>query len=136
MPGYIKELLLKFKHPPPSRRKNSPHPWNVPVYGQKVQYANDDDDSPLLSKKGITLVQQIVGSLLYYAIAVDPTMLVALGSIASQQANATEKTYDECLWILNYAASNPEATIKYIKSNMVLYVHFEVSYLSEPKCGL
>ena len=60
-------------------------------------------------------------------------MLVALGSIASRQAKATDKTYDECLWILNYAASNPEATIKYIASDMVLYVHSDASYLSEPK---
>ena len=60
-------------------------------------------------------------------------MLVALGSIASQQANAIIKTYDECLWILNYAASNPEATSKYIASDMVPYVHSDASYLSEPK---
>jgi len=133
MPGYIKELLLKFQHAITSCRQDSHHWWNQPVYGQKFQYADDSDASPLLPKKGITLVQKIVGSMLYYAIAVDPIMLVALVSIASQQANATEKTYDKCLWILNYAASNQDATIKYIKSGMVLYIHSDASYLSEPK---
>ena len=105
----------------------------MPIYGQQIQYAAANNNSPLLPQKGVTLVQQIVGSLLYYAVAVNPTIIVALGSIASQQANATKKTYDECLWILNYAASNPEATIRYIRSDMVLYVHSDASYLSEPK---
>ena len=43
------------------------------------------------------------------------------------------KQYDECLWILNHAASNHDATIKYMKSDMVLYIHSHVSYLSKPK---
>ena len=51
MPGYIKKLLQKFQQSPPSRRQNVPRPWNVPVYGQKVQYATDNDGSPFLPKK-------------------------------------------------------------------------------------
>jgi hypothetical protein len=55
----------------------------------------------------VWLVQQVAGTFLYYTMAVDCTMLVALGSITSTQANATEKTFAEVLWLLNYAASNP-----------------------------
>ena len=36
---------------------------------------------PTLKQDEITLCQQITGTLLYYAIAVDPTMLVALGTL-------------------------------------------------------
>ena len=57
--------------------------------------------SPLLPAKTINIVQQIVGTLLYYSIAVDPTMLSALGSIAAQQSKGTEKTYSDTLWLLN-----------------------------------
>ena len=57
-------------------------------------------------------------------------MLVALGSIASQQAKATEKTYEDTLWILNYAASYPDAIICYRARNMVLHIHIDASYLS------
>ena len=83
--------------------------------------------------KSIHLVQQIVGTLLYYAIAVDPTMLVALGTLSSQQSKSTEQTYDATLWILNYANSNPNATIWYTTSDMILYVHSDASYLYAPR---
>ena len=60
-------------------------------------------------------------------------MLAALGFIAAQQSKATHKTYDEVFWILNYAASHPCATIRYSSSDMILHVHSDASYLSEPK---
>ena len=34
---------------------------------------------------------------MYYVIAVELTMLASLGSIATQQSKATQKTYDEVL---------------------------------------
>ncbi len=49
------------------------------------------DDSPLLDEAGKKRVQQIVGSFLYYARAVDPTILMALSEISSQQSAPTEK---------------------------------------------
>ena len=133
MPGYITEALHKFQHPKPKRRQDAPHSWTKPTYGASVQYADDLDDSPALPAKSITLVQKIVGTLLYYAMAVDPTMLVALGTIASTQSKATTKTYDEVVWLLNYAHSNPNAVIRYFSSDMVLHIHSDGSYLSEPK---
>jgi hypothetical protein len=37
------------------------------------------------------------------------------------------------MWLLNYADSNPHATIRYSASDMVLHIHSDASYLSEPK---
>ena len=85
MPTYIKEALHKFQKPAPSRPQDAPHAWNQPVYGAAVQYADQPNDSPLLPPKSINLVQKIIGTLLYYAIAVDPTMLVSIGAITSHQ---------------------------------------------------
>ena len=48
-------------------------------------------------------------------------------------AQATNKTYDEVLWLLNYADSNPDAAILYSASDMVLHIHSDGSYLSEPR---
>ena len=45
-------------------------------------------------------------------------MLAALSSIAAQQSKATQQTYDEVLWLLNYAASHTGATIRYSDSDM------------------
>ena len=42
------------------------------------------DDSALLNKALITRLQEIVGTLLYYARAVDNTMLVALSTLPYQ----------------------------------------------------
>ena len=102
------------------------------VYGSAVQYYDQPDDSPLLPSKYINLVKQIIGTLLYYAIDVDPTMLVAVGAIASQQSKATQETRDATIWLLNYVASHPNTTIRYNASEMVLHLHSDASYLSEP----
>ena len=80
----------------------------------------------------INLVQKILGKLLYYSIAVNPTMLTALGSIAAQQAKGTEKTYADTIWLLNYTASHPNAKIRYTASDMILHIHNDASYFSEP----
>jgi hypothetical protein len=97
MPKYVPAMLHKYQHPKPRRCQDAPHVWAQPTYGAKVQFATDDDPSPILAPANLTCIQQIVGTLLYYAISVNPTMLVALGSIASTQANATKLTQDKCL---------------------------------------
>ena len=50
-------------------------------------------------------------------------MLTALGFIASQQSKITEKTYADTLWLLSYAATHPNAKIRYTASDMILYIH-------------
>ena len=114
----------------PKLPQHAPHSWGKPTYGAHVQYAQDYDSSPLLLAKTINIVQQIVGTLLYYSISVDPTMLTALGSIAEQQSKGTEKTYADNLWLINYAATHQTAKIRYTPSEMILYIHSDASYLS------
>jgi len=50
-----------------------------------------------------------VGVFLCYARAIDNTMLVALGTIASQQASATETTAHACIDLLNYVVRMAKA---------------------------
>ena len=92
MPGYVAEELHKFQPPPLTKKQDAPHPWNRPIYGAHTQYATPDNDSPLLPPATISQVEQIVGTFLYYVLAVDPTMLVALGDLSSQQEKSTAKT--------------------------------------------
>jgi hypothetical protein len=133
IPGYVAAALHRFQHPPPIKAQDAPHDWTQPVYGSKVQYAADEVDSDLLEPKAITLIQQIVGTLLYYAMAVNPTMLVALGGLSSDQTRATAKTWDDIVWLLNYAHAHPDATIRYAASDMWLHVHSDTSYLSSSR---
>ena len=130
MPGYVKKALHRFQHAP-TKVRNSPYPAPIPQYGKKQQFTVEDDSSPVstvVQKK----IQQIVGTFLYYALTIDLTMLVALGSIASQQNAPTEKTEEKVNWFLDYCASNPEAKIRYHASDMVLWAMSDASYLSEP----
>ena len=46
-------------------------------------------------------------------------MLVALGDLASEQTQGTQKTLDAIIQLLNYAATHPNATIRCRKSDMV-----------------
>ena len=58
-------------------------------------------------------------------------MLVALGTLASAQTKGTQATLNALTQLLDYAASHPDATIRYTRSGMVLHIHSDASYLSE-----
>ena len=73
------------------------------------------------------------GVFLYYAIAIDKTVLVVLSDIGSEQARATSKTMDEVQQLLDYLASNTNAIIWYHASGMILFIHSDASYLSVTK---
>jgi hypothetical protein len=60
-------------------------------------------------------------------------MLVALGSISSAQSHGTEATMDAVTHLLNYAATHPDAIVRYTASDMTLHCHSDASYLSEPR---
>ena len=60
-------------------------------------------------------------------------MLVALGSIGSAQAHGTTATAKAATKLLNYAATHPDAAILFKASKMILHIHSDASYLSEPK---
>jgi hypothetical protein len=60
------------------------------------------DSSLVLNDKGIKRVQKIVGSILYYARAVDMTVLMALSAITVEQTKATVKTMGKCIQLLDY----------------------------------
>ena len=91
MPGYCEKAQIRFKHRIPTKPQNQPYPHVIPTYGAKQQFATAEDDSPVLSPEDKTYIQEVVGTFLYYARAVDCTMLAALGSIAAQQATPTKK---------------------------------------------
>jgi hypothetical protein len=63
----------------------------MPIYGAKTQYAKQDETPPLAAKQCLN-IQQVTGSVLYYARAVDPTVLMPLNNITTEQTKATKKT--------------------------------------------
>jgi hypothetical protein len=90
MPGYVSNVLSKFQHDAPKHQQHTPSRYVTPVYGSNTQYATKDETPPLTAKQCLT-IQKVTGSVFYYARAVDPTVLMPLNDIATEQTKATEK---------------------------------------------
>jgi hypothetical protein len=131
MPGYVEKALSEFQTEVTTRSEHQPYRSKDIQYGAKSQMTDPIDTSPALDKTGVLWLQRITGTFLYYARAVDPTMLVALSALASEQTKGTEQTARDAVKFLNYCATHPNATIRYQASDMILSVHSDASYLSE-----
>jgi hypothetical protein len=101
MPGCVNKALQHFVHERPRRIQNLPLPHFAVTYGAKAQYVKTEVPSSSLDKDGQKYIQAVVGTLLYYSQAVDPTMLVALNAIAMQQAAPTQKTMERVKQLLD-----------------------------------
>ena len=133
MPGYIKEVLQKYKYEAPPRPQHSPYIIALKKYSKHAHDQLPSDESPPVSKENIKRIQGVVGSMLFYARSVDSTFLVGLNTIAIQQTIATENTLKRTEELLDYAATHPDAKIRYKASEMILQIHTDASYFSEPK---
>ncbi len=116
MPGYIEKMLTHFNHAYLNKEQNSPHPHKIMQYGTKIQYADNKDDCADEKK----YIQVLTGTLLYYGRAVESTILPALSSLASEQNKPTQKTMAMAKQLLDYCASQEDASITYKASKMIL----------------
>jgi hypothetical protein len=117
----------------PNHPQYSPHNWTVLACGQRIQYAPLPDASPPETSQAIARAQGIVGTLLYNARAVDPTLLVPSRTLVSQLSTAIVATIDVISHLLDNCSTDPESSIRYYASDMQLKIHSDASYLSEPK---
>jgi hypothetical protein len=129
MPGYVSNVLSKFQHDARKHPQYTPSRYVTPVYGAKTQYETRDETPPLTAKQCLN-IQKVTGSFLYYARAVDPTVLMPLNEISTEQTKETEKTQAATNQLLDYFATHPDATIRYHASDMILHIHSDASYLS------
>ena len=136
MPGYVQRLLSKLiNHQVPTSPQYSPHEYINIKWTSKGdrQYAQQEDNSNALSIPETKWIQSAIGSLLYYARAIDSTMLPALGQIAASQANPTENTKKAIKRLLDYANTYSNGTVRFHKSDMQLVVDSDAAYLVLPK---
>jgi hypothetical protein len=129
MPGYVSNVLSKFQHDAPKHPQHTPSRYVTPVYRAKTQYATKDETLSLTAKQCLT-IQKATGSVLYYARAVEPTVLMPLNNIAMEQTKATEKAQAAPNQLLDYLVTHPDAAIRYHASDMILHIHIYASYLS------
>ena len=101
VPDYVPDALKHFKRKRPRKLQNAPHAHTPVNYGAKQQYAKEEIEEEELDKEGKLFVQQVLGTFLYYAQAVDSTMLVAFSTIATDEARPPEATMKKIInfWI-------------------------------------
>jgi hypothetical protein len=133
LPNYIPSLLKSLEFIPSSKPAHSPSKYKPPVFTSHPQLTEAPDNSNLLNDTQTKYIQKAVGSLMFYSRATDSTQLLPLGDVASSQSKPTQWTMDTLLHLLQYAATHPTAPIKFKRSDMVLRVHSDASYLSDPK---
>ena len=129
MPGCVKKAIERFGVKV-GIGANSPMIYEPPKYGEKVQYAMDEeeiDKDPSITKR----IQQIVGVFLYYARAVDYSILTAVTTISTRQAKITNTLLQAVERLLSYVNKYPNAKVIYKASKMELITHADASYLCE-----
>ena len=90
IPGYVRAALHSFQHQKKSPQ-DSPYPWTQPIYGENNQMLLKKETAEKLDGNYQKRPQKIIGKFLYCARSVDPTMLMALNSLAAVQTNPTIK---------------------------------------------
>jgi hypothetical protein len=132
MDGYVEQALKELQHTVPKQIYKGPSKIERPDYGVKVQYVKHDTTATL-SAEQIKFIQRTTGKFLFYARAIDNTMLHALNDIATSTINGTEATLAATNHFLNYAASNPNGKIIYRGSDMILKIDSDAAYLVRPE---
>ncbi len=80
MPGYIAKLLRKVR-PSGVKAARTPGVYQPPNYKSPQAQTATIDASPLASKAQQHELQVVVGTLLYYARTVDPSIMTAVGRL-------------------------------------------------------
>jgi hypothetical protein len=129
--GVHQEVVARIQSRQIKKIQNFPYTPAPKQFGSEAQRPLLLDASTPLNKTGIKRVQQIIGSILYYAWAVNMTILMALSTIATEQTEATEKMMAKCTQLLDYLAYHADAKVRFYTPDMVMNIHSDASYLSE-----
>ena len=130
MQNYVPNALQKFQHTYPKIPQHAPQKWNFPNYGAKIQWYKEKSSLEILTEQRRKLIQKVVGNSIYIGREVEPTLLVAHGSITAEQSKGTTHTYDSVQQCLYYCANHPNKKLRYHTSGIILIIHSYASYLS------
>ena len=89
------------------------------------------DESEPVGNEEKTHIQKVTGKFLWYGRGVDGTILTPLSAIMAKQSKPTINTAQRSQQIMDYLATQEPAVLTYRKSDMVLAVHSDASYLNE-----
>jgi hypothetical protein len=138
MPGYIARLLKRVR-PDGIKGATTPSIYSAPNYKSRSAQTATVDVSPLASPSQQHELQVVVGTLLYYARTVDPSILTAVHELGSVQAKPTLNDLRKMERLLQYVSTHQTYGIRFHASSMQLQIQSDASYLSRTKarsvCG-
>ena len=134
IPGYIRKVLQRFA-PSLTIGAKSPGIYTPPRYGQPTEQSPTVDDSPRVSPAEQLNLQGLIGAVLYYCLAVDPTGLPVVTALASAQSRATASTIAASRRLLAYFFNYPDNKLTLKACEMRLHIQSDASYLSRPNAG-
>ena len=70
---------------------------------------------------------------MFYARAIDNTILPTLNEIAAFQATPTEQANAKITMLLDYLSTYPNARVPFNASDMILHIELDAAYLVAPK---
>ena len=134
MPDYVPKMLRRYR-PDGVKHASSPSMYVPPVYGSTAPQLPTTDLSAPASPAEAAELQQIIGSALYYARAMDTTILEVVTTLSSLQATPTASVMASTERLLGYLAKFPNHCRVIRPSSMLLTIHSDASYLSLPNSG-
>jgi hypothetical protein len=132
MPGYIAKLLQRVR-PNGVKKSSTPSIYIAPNYRSPAAQTATVDQSPLASPTQQHELQVVIGTLLYYARTVDPTILTVVHELGSAQAKPTMNDMKKMERLLQYVAAHQYHGLRFHASSMQLQIHSDASYLSRPR---
>jgi hypothetical protein len=138
MKGYIDRLLRRVR-PNGIKGASTPATYTPPNYANPQSQKATVDTSALASESEKKLLQSVVGTLLYYSRAVDPSICTAVHELGTVQSKPTVNDMQKMERLLQYVSKHRNIGIRCYASNMALQNISDASYLSRPKarsvCG-
>ncbi len=132
MPGYIEKLLQKVR---PSGIKGALTPgiYIPPNYKSPKAQTATIDSSPLATAEQQHELQVVVGTLLYYARTVDPSILTAIHELGSVQSKPTIQDMKKVDRVLQYVSNQQNGETRFYASTMQHQVQSDAFFLCRPK---
>ncbi len=132
MPGYVDRLLQRVR-PDGVKAASTPAIYTSPNYANPGAQRANIDESPPATEAQKKLLQSVVGTLLYYSRAVDPSICTAVQELGSIQSKPSENDMLKMERLLQYVSKHRNNGIRFYASNMCLQFMSDASYLCQPR---
>ena len=106
---------------------------NIIYYSSPSAQKATVDNSPLACEDEKKLLQCVIGTLLYYSRAVDPSICTAVHELGSIQSQPTMNDMKKMDRLLGYVSKHSNNAVRYYASTMLLQLMSDASYLCRPK---